>query len=193
MPQQTNEPSLYGIAKENSNRFGSDLWGKNQFNSTFPLALCLYMRDKNHSPVGVVSRGDSIRAEEQVWGMSEVVASKVDDPYYHFEHVYDPYRSCSRNAVDKTDLVVSISGTPVIPLEVKLTVVPDNSTVGSSEENWGPEMVIRPVSSAYAMMGVAASLQRTENQSIKKQVIAELRGTFNMISDWSNKTEIIKY
>jgi hypothetical protein len=38
------EPGLYGI--QNSNRSGSDLWGKNQFNSTFPASLACYMRDK---------------------------------------------------------------------------------------------------------------------------------------------------
>ena len=39
----TNTPKLYGIA--NSNRNGAQLWGKNQFNSTFPASLACYMRD----------------------------------------------------------------------------------------------------------------------------------------------------
>lgn len=43
--------SLYGI--ENSNRNFADpyYWGKNQFNSSFPIALTCYMRDQGLSPV----------------------------------------------------------------------------------------------------------------------------------------------
>ena len=39
------KPGLYGIT--NSNRDYSDpyYWGKNQFNSSFPIALACYMRD----------------------------------------------------------------------------------------------------------------------------------------------------
>ncbi|EFL4562358.1 HindVP family restriction endonuclease, partial [Escherichia coli] len=35
--------SLYGL--KNTNRKESDLWGKNQFNSSFPTSLACYMRD----------------------------------------------------------------------------------------------------------------------------------------------------
>ena len=37
-------PRLYGIF--NSNRSQNDFWGKNEFNSSFPVALACYMRDK---------------------------------------------------------------------------------------------------------------------------------------------------
>lgn len=37
------DPKLYGI--NHSNRNGDDLWGKNQFNSTFPVSLMCFMRD----------------------------------------------------------------------------------------------------------------------------------------------------
>ncbi|MCM5274318.1 HindVP family restriction endonuclease, partial [Escherichia coli] len=33
--------SLYGL--KNTNRKESDLWGKNQFNSSFPTSLACYM------------------------------------------------------------------------------------------------------------------------------------------------------
>ena len=41
--QSDRVPTLYGISEKNSSRFGKSLWGKNQFNSTFPLALSLYI------------------------------------------------------------------------------------------------------------------------------------------------------
>ena len=39
------EARLYGI--DNSNRENEDLWGKNQFNTTFPTSLACYMRDRD--------------------------------------------------------------------------------------------------------------------------------------------------
>lgn len=192
MPPQHSEPSLYGISSGNSNRFGENLWGKNQFNSTFPLALCLFMRDKQHLPVCVVSRGGKIIAKDQVWKMSEVIGEASKELYFCFEETFSPYASLSRNEVDKIDLVVSIDGTQKIPLEIKLTVVPDSSTVMNKEKDWAPEMVVRPVSSAHAMMGLATSLLEPENFVRKKQVVDTLKKTYNNVSDWSNTSEILQ-
>ncbi|MCY4226738.1 MAG: HindVP family restriction endonuclease [Gammaproteobacteria bacterium] len=110
MPPQDSAPSLHGITSANSSRSGTSLWGKNQFNSTFPLALCLYMRDNDLSPVSIVSRGDRILAEDRTWSMAEIVGDSSRKPYYHFEKTYDPYAKLSRNEVDKIDLVVSLGG-----------------------------------------------------------------------------------
>ena len=43
------KPGLYGISA--SNRTNMDLWGKNQFNSSFPIALACYMRDHGFKAV----------------------------------------------------------------------------------------------------------------------------------------------
>ncbi|MCY4148250.1 MAG: HindVP family restriction endonuclease [Gammaproteobacteria bacterium] len=216
MPPQDSAPSLYGITSANSSRSGTSLWGKNQFNSTFPLALCLYMRDNDLSPVSIVSRGDRILAEDRTWSMAEIVGDSSRKPYYHFEKTYDPYAKLSRNEVDKIDLVVSLGGRHAIPLEIKLTVVQDSTTVRSDESNWAPEMVMRPVSSAHAMMGVAASLLNPENQGDallssqkhpqplvagflgpgkwdrRQQAVNALRNAYNKVSDWSNESEIVQ-
>ena len=60
------KPSLYGITPKNSNRTGEALWGKNQFNSAFPLSLCLYMRDKGMSPIAVISTHGDIKPKGAV-------------------------------------------------------------------------------------------------------------------------------
>ena len=185
----SNRPALYGITRDNSSRHGSDLWGKNQFNSTFPLALCLYMRDNGLDPVAVVSKEGKIKAVDDVWSMSEVVGRKEDSPHFHFEESFDPYVQFSRNQVDHIDLVVAVDGKHSIPLEVKLTVVPDNSTSTKEDKDWAPEMVMRPVSSAHAMMGVASSLMDPKNEETKSSVIDVLRPAYNKISTWTNVTE----
>ena len=93
---------------------------------------------------------------------------------------------------EKIDLIVSMDNKHKLALEIKLTVVPDHSTQGKTEDEWAPELVIRPVSSAYAMMGVASALLESENKSLKIQVIELLKPVYNKISNWDNDVEIQK-
>ena len=185
-----NSPGLYGISEQNSSRHGKSLWGKNQFNSTFPLALCLYMRDHGIKPVSVVGVEDSIVTKDCFWDFDQIVGAKKENPYYHFEKVFDAYSNLSRNFVDKIDLVVAIDEIHTTPLEVKLTVMPDSTTANDDESKWAPEMVMRPVSSAHAMMGVATSLSEPSNEGLKSDVIKILRSAYNKISDWNNMSEL---
>lgn len=190
MPQQAKSPSLYGISEDNSSRHGSDLWGKNQFNSTFPLSLCLYMRDNEINPVSVIMDEGATKASDDHWAMSDIVGGQHDDCHYIFEEAYSHYAGFSRNQADRIDLVVVKGGEHAIPLEIKLTVVPDSGTAKMEEIEWAPEIVIRPVSSAHAMMGVAHSLVQFGNEEAKDNVISALRPAYNQISSWENNSEI---
>lgn len=183
-------PRLYGITETNSSRSGDDLWGKNQFNSTFPLALCLYMRDDNVSPVSVILKENRISTNENKWSMSQIVGKSKNEPFYLFEHIYEPYQKIMRNhTFDKIDLVVQDKTKKAHSFEIKLTVIPDLSTSKLPEEKWGPEIVIRPVSSAHAMMGIATSILK--NNSIKLEVKKALKQVYNIVSDWGNRSEIL--
>ncbi len=186
-------PGLYGITPQNSTRYEDALWGKSQFNSTFPLALCIYMRDKSIAPVSVRMVDGKTLTDVAAWQMYEIVGSRKDATFYEFEKAFFPYTKLTRNQSDNIDLIVSINGGQRIPLEVKLTVVPDSATSKRGEEFWAPEMVIRPVSSAYAMMGLASRLMDDDNAQVKAQVIDALRIAFNKVSDWNNATEVIKH
>ena len=171
-------PGLYGLTATNTNRTGKDLWGKNQFNSTFPLALCLKMRDDNIKPIYVsLDQEFNIRASDQNLSMDEVMGMEKETVYYKFESAFSPYESfVDKNNLEKIDLVVLCNENPIHPLEVKLTVVPDSTTATDDEASWGPEMVVRPISSAYAMMGLAHKLHQPKNLSFKRQVDKSRRG-----------------
>lgn len=54
MPQNSAKAGLFGISSANFSRYGTDLLGKKQFSSTFPIALCLYMGEKKVAPVSVL-------------------------------------------------------------------------------------------------------------------------------------------
>jgi hypothetical protein len=51
-------PSLFGINRSNRNFTDPYYWGKNQFNSSFPVALACYMRSKNE-PLIYICHGTS--------------------------------------------------------------------------------------------------------------------------------------
>lgn len=190
--QSSSNPSLFGINRENSDRHGKDLWGKNQFNSTFPLALCLLMRKRDIAPVAVLERGGGIHTDDKKWHMGDVIGSSTEDTRYRFESAFKPYDEYCRDTLDKIDLVVTVANEPVRPLEIKLTVVPDISTAHDpDQETWAPEMVMRPVSSAYAMMSVATSLNK-EPKALE-EVLARLRVGYNRINNWDNQTEVAKH
>lgn len=184
-------PSLYGLTTTNTNRTGKDLWGKNQFNSTFPVALCLKMRDDEVDPVYVhLDQNLAIRNSTDSLSMNGILGGANDNTYYRFEYAFGPYSMFVGDSLEKIDLVVVKDNRPLRPLEVKLTVVPDSSTATDDETLWGPEMVVRPVSSAYAMMGIARRLRKGENRSLLMQVEAELKPVYSKVIGWDNVAEI---
>ena len=192
MRARSDEATLYGITPENSSRHGDDLWGKNQFNSAFPLSLCLYMRDRGVKPVAVISRSCKIKSVSSVWPMDRVVGAQSSNIHYHFEKEFSGFSRFFRKEgeADKIDLVVAQGGRDLIPLEVKLTVVPDSGTASEESKFWGPEIVLRPVGSAYAMMRLADSLGRAANEATRRRVVASLKEGYNAVTDWDNIIEI---
>lgn len=149
---------LYGI--EHSNRTGDDHWGKNSFNSSFPTAVACYMLDHNIPAIYI--------RLDQIGGRLCVVADEIPlqeafncgllqpkDLFFSFESVYQPYQQYSFDDIDGIDLVVKdIQGRFLSPLEVKLTVLPTDSTSRQPEENWGCELVIRSATTSYCALGM---------------------------------------
>ena len=153
------EPTLYGI--EQSNRAKKDFWGKNQFNSTFPVALACYMRDKGIKPVYISLSPDFEIINTEV-SFDEIFRTTLPnkDLNFCFESKYDPYQVFSREDIGGIDLVLKDTNDNFItPLEIKLTVLPDDGTSKLNEALWGSELVIRPATTKYAALGMVESIQ----------------------------------
>ena len=149
------------------------------------------MRDDGFNPVYVQFDSDQrFKNSDNSLLMNEIIGKKNENIIYNFESTFPPYKEFTGESLEKIDLVVLKGNSPFRSFEVKLTVVPDSVTVTQNETKWGPEMVIRPVSSAYAMMSVATRLRSSKNSSILKQVIDILKPVYGSISGWSNITEI---
>lgn len=192
-------PALYGLVK--SNRQGDDLWGKNQFNSTFPTALACWMRDKELSPVYLSLAPDTHNQQETtitpgIIPFNDVFRSTRPNEAltFLFETSFAPFRGYVHDTLDHIDLIIKDESLPddrqwLRPLEVKLTVLPDSSTCNDPDENnWGSELVIRPDSTSYAALGIFNSLkdQRTAGRAIIEPAAIE-------IADWQNPHEILTH
>lgn len=178
-------PGLYGIT--NSNRRWNELFGKNQFNSAFPVSLACYMRDNQINPVYIYVN-ENLGVETREISFDEVFNTTLpnDQLRFDFESHYTPYQRYAYDDIGGIDLVVKHNEEWLRPLEIKLTVIPDNLTSEDPEEEWGSEIVIRPASTSYCALGIFDSCQ---------DVTAELRDLFEPalynIRDWNNHDEIL--
>jgi len=167
--ESTPSPALYGL--DCTNRTGDELWGKNQFNSTFPGALLCYMRDKGIPTLYLKANdedGTEI-VELPVHGLFGT--SPGDRPYFSFESAFEPFnRFLFDQSVERADLVVGKANDQggldrmVRPLEIKLTVLPDSTTASRPEIKWGSEIVIRPSTTMYCALTLFAALEQRSDE-----------------------------
>lgn len=178
------EPTLYGI--KHSNRKPKDFWGKNQFNSVFPVSLACYMRDKGIEAQYVhVDSNLDLRISplpfDKVFGTS----IPNEDLIFNFESKFDAYQAYASDDIKNIDLVVASEAGPIRPLEIKLTVLPDSSSCESSEEKWGSEIVIRPASTYYATLGIYHNVIDRKNEAL--DIISPVAEN---IKQWDNGYEM---
>ena len=183
-------PSLFGIERSNRNFSDSYYWGKNQFNSAFPVALACYMRSKQ-LPLVYVKFKDIHHTEIGELDVAQLFGSTQANEQLHFsfETRFDQFRSCVHDELPPIDLVVG-EGDPVRqirPIEVKLTTLPDNTTEGLSEDKYGAELVIRSATTRYMALSMsqAVSAHRSRVREIFQPVFARVR-------EWNSKAEMLQ-
>jgi type-2 restriction enzyme hgiDI len=185
----THESGLYGIV--HSNRSAEQHWSKNCFNSSFPTAMANYMMakelpalyvtlGKKNGKLTVCSTQISIR---ELFRCGSLPADSLD---FCFESIFEPYQAYSFDKIDGIDLVIkNLSGTPLAPLEVKLTVLPTSDSSGKSPSQWGCELVVRSATTSYCAFGMFDAI---------KERHAEIREIFepacSSIQSWDNTFEM---
>jgi len=149
---------LFGI--EHSNRRTNDHWGKNCFNSSFPAATANYMLEKNIPAIyiNLAEANGELKVVATEIPIKEVFncgTLHATDLYFAFESVFEPYQEYSFDQIDGIDLVIKdTQGHFLSPLEVKLTVLPDNTTHRKPEDQWGSEVVVRSATTSYCALGM---------------------------------------
>ncbi len=180
---------LYGIA--HSNREGDALWGKNQFNSTFPTALACYMRDKSIRAV-YLTLSESLTVEASEISIEELFNTDRpnDQLRFDFETRFEPYQQYALGDIGVIDLVVKndSDGTDAAwlrPLEVKLTVTPDDGTSSRPPSEWSPELVIRPASTKYCALGIYHACRQRRDEL--RDIFQDFCGNFEQ---WNSSHEL---
>lgn len=184
-------PRLFGISQ--SNRRPEEMWGKNCFNNAFPVALACYMWEKGVQPVYVraVAESGSPSVEDCGITVAEVFGAPGNAGYrdlrFDFEARFEPYAQYVHNAneVDGSDLVVRHGERWLRPLQIKLTVVPDDGTSQGAPKDWAPELVLRPADSCVCALGIFARIadHAEEVEEIFAKPCAD-------IQTWGNRTEM---
>ncbi len=157
---KNNQPSLFGLKKTNRDFTQREAWGKNQFNSSFPAALCCFLSSKNlqanYLAITDKKFGAKLTTIENVFGINAF----DEDIYFAFEAQHTPYQKFISGSLPRTDLVIQreSTGECLVGLEVKLTALPDNTTCDFNENLYGSEIVVRPDTIVYLACSIAAGL-----------------------------------
>lgn len=183
-------PGLYGIKNSNKNFADEASWGKNQFNNTFPAALANYMSMKEFSPVYIKLKDDFTIYREAI-SVTELFGIDPASPeiFFAFEAEFDPYRDLADRWLPRVDLVVGKKDgdgyTPLKPIEIKLTALPDDQTSSLGDEDFGSEIVVRPDTIVYLALGMAHAARG------KRNIFAEaLRTICEKKIDWTNAEKV---
>ncbi|MBQ9183177.1 MAG: HindVP family restriction endonuclease [Neisseriaceae bacterium] len=179
------KPHLFGLNQSNRDFSKKEVWGKNQFNSSFPAALCCYLEHKNISANYLCIQNNQVICSDISIADLFAISTKNNEIFFAFETVYMPFQKYIIGGMPRTDLVIQNknNGQCYRALEIKLTALPDNTTCNLSEDKYGSEIVIRPDSIVYLACSVAENIKNLE------QVI-NIPNNINNI-DWSNGNEII--
>lgn len=151
-------PSLFGLTQSNRDFSNKDSWGKNQFNSSFPAALCAYLRSKSlDANYLTVSKGKFVHIPIPI---DQVFGSQNNNIFYAFESIYAPYNRYIKGKLPRTDLVIQdMKGKCLRGLEVKLTALPDQTTFEKPESEYGSEIVVRPDTIVYLACSIIEHLE----------------------------------
>ncbi len=187
MSKSTN-PSLYGIKNSNRNFEDPYYWGKNQFNSSFPVALACYMRDNNYKANYLkLDKNNKVSISEESIDNIFNTTLRNEDISFQFETRFEPFSKFVHDELKSIDLVIKDNKTNeyLRPLEIKLTTLPDNSTANLTDEEFGCELVVRNPTTRYIALSMSYSLEKQQN---------EIRKIFepvcHRIRNWDNSHEI---
>ncbi|MDE6521283.1 MAG: HindVP family restriction endonuclease [Muribaculaceae bacterium] len=166
-------------------------WGKNIFNSSFPVSLSAYMYSKDINPVYLKVEGNEIIHDEISVRSLFQINPLSENVYFNYEaglSAFDKYYVGSR---EKIDLVVidKKNDQNLIGLEIKLTALPDSTTKKLKEDRYGCELVMRPPTICFLACTICHSFQGKEG----RQALKDLLGDLPQINHWEEIESVLPY
>lgn len=185
-------PGLFGQKHASRDYSRTDCWGKNQFNSSFPASLIVYMYSRGIKPVYIKMAGTDRIIHEYIDVKDLLGIDPLsDDAYYNFEAGFPPYEKFYQGEREKIDLVMLNNKTDetLCGLEVKLTALPDNTTRKLEEEKWGCEIVMRPPTINFLACSICSNYNSVQQKSRLRELLSEVP----QINHWEEVDEVLKY
>ena len=184
MNEHNIKPSLFGIKHSNKDFEQKDAWGKNQFNSSFPVALTSYMAHIGVDNVYLtLDKKQKVKCDnistQRLFGINP----ESDDLFFSFESIYTPYERFVIGELPRIDLVTQKrgNGCALKGMEIKLTALPDNSTCELADNQFGSEIVTRPPTIIYLACSIAY-LYHNSYLSLREY----FDDKFDKLRDWAN-------
>ncbi|MBD2394629.1 HindVP family restriction endonuclease [Cyanobacterium aponinum FACHB-4101] len=180
------QPSLFGLTSSNRDFSLENSWGKNQFNNSFPVALCCYIHSQG-------LKSNYLGINSGCFNISEISIPDVfginpldKDIYFAFESIHTPFQKYVIDSLPRTDLVIQrkSDGYCLTGLEIKLTALPDNTTCELDESNYGSEIVVRPDTIVYLACSIAQNLGQKLNQLLPLDI---------EINDWTESDQVLPH
>lgn len=186
------QPSLFGQKHASRDYTKASAWGKNMFNSSFPASLVAYMHSKGVKPVYLKIDADNrlyhdYIAGDELFGIDPL----SDEAYYNFEAGFSAFEKYYTGNREKIDLVMvnRTTNENLIGLEVKLTALPDNTTLKKTEEEYSCEIVVRPPTICF----LACSICEQFNTDEKKNALRKILNTVPKIAHWEEVGDVVPH
>ncbi len=181
-------PALFGINKANRDFSKKQSWGKNQFNTAFPVALASYMGGCQLKPV-YLTLNSKLDVQHEKIDVDDLfgINRNSNDLYFAFERDYTPYQTMILGDLPRIDLVTinQADNNCLRGIEIKLTALPDNTTCELDEQAYGSELVIRPDTIVYLALSIAKSHSRDD--------LLDAFGILgDSVIDWSDEKEMLR-
>lgn len=191
--KQNAVPGLFGQKHSSRDYSQEKFWGKNQFNSSFPVSLVAYMSYRGIDPVYLCIDENNEIVHRSISGTELFGMNPLDENlYYNFETNYVPYEKFYTGKREHIDLVLTNYETEqaIKGLEIKLTALPDSTTETLAEDRYSCEIVVRPSTICYLACSVC---RHYDSQVGGRDRLKALLGDFPKIRHWDVADEVIPF
>lgn len=194
---KTQVPGLFGLKHTNRDFLDKKSWGKNMFNTSFPVALCCYLQARDLNAVSIEMSDGELAIDEIQMATVFKTDPLSDDTYFAFETSYSPYQPFVSGSLPRTDIVVmNTAGThQYAGFEIKLTAIPDTTTCEHEDESlFGSELVVRPDTVVYLACSIIESLGRKAlTQLFSKCKVGSLTGKTDAQDVIAHVPEVVRF
>ena len=183
------KPGLFGLNNSNRDFSKEEYWGKNQFNSSFPIALLCYMHSKGIEPI-YIKVNNNFEVKHEKLGVDKLfeIDPLGEDTYFSFETSFNKYQQYFVGTFPRNDVTIleKNTGNSLSSFEIKLTALPDNQTCMLDEKEFGSELVVRPDTIIYQAAMIIDEVGKTELSRIYKN-------KYDKINDWSEIKDVLPF